>query len=365
MKTVIIGAGVAGLSIGWRLAQAGVEIVILDRGQPGRGATWASAGMIAGTAESGEAPEGEMPFARLSMALWPDFATELEEASGERLSYRRDGALLIARTVDEEEALRARASAAGLEFLAADAARAKVPSLAPDIHGALWAPDEAQVDNRALGRALASAFVRAGGTLSPNETAVLVEGKRGGGAIARTPFKIHHGDAVLLATGAWTAQIGGLPAEAVPPVRPVKGEVIALMPPEGAVLPEPLVWGSGSIYLVPRGKRLFVGATVAEAGFDTALSAEAPAWLQARAAELIPEVADWAIDEHWAGLRPGSPDGLPIIGQTAVEDVFVASGQYRNGILFAPGMAETVPPLILEQRIAPEIAPFDPKRFRN
>lgn len=365
MKTVIIGAGVAGLSIGWRLAQAGVETIVLDRGQPGRGATWASAGMIAGTAESGEAPEAEMPFARQSMALWPNFAAALEEASGERLSCRRDGALLVARTPEEAEALHARAEAAGLEFLSAEAARTKVPSLAPGIAGALWAPEDGQVDNRALGRALATAFVRAGGKLSVNETAVLVEAKRDGGAVVRTPFKVHHADAVVLATGAWTAQIGGLPAEAVPPVRPVKGEVIALMPPAGAMLPEPLVWGSGAIYLVPRGKRLFVGATVAEAGYDTALSDEAPGWLQARAAELIPEVADWAIDEHWAGLRPGSPDGLPIIGQTSVEGVFVASGQYRNGILFAPGMAETVPPLILEQRTAPEIAPFDPKRFQS
>jgi glycine oxidase len=366
MKIVIIGAGIAGLSIGWRLAQAGAETLILDRGQPGRGATWASAGMIAGTAESGDAPEAEMVFARQSMVLWPKFAKELEEVSGARLSYRRDGALLVARTPGEAKGLSARAEMAGLDYISAEAARRKVPGLAPGILGALWAPEDAQVDNRALGQALATAFVRAGGKLLVNEAAVLVEGQPGGGAAVRTPFSVHHGDAVLLATGAWTGQLGGLPAEALPPVRPVKGEVIALTPREGAVLPGPLVWGDGPTYLVPRGGRLFVGATVAaEAGFDTTLTEEARVQLHSRAAALIPEVAGWRCDEHWAGLRPGSPDGLPIIGQTALEGVFVASGQYRNGILFAPAMAETVPSLILEQRVAPEIAAFDPRRFQN
>ena len=174
-EVVIIGAGVAGLSIGWRLAQAGAEIVVLERAQPARAATWASAGMLAATAETGEAPEAESQFAHHALDLWPGFAAEIEAASSQTIAFRQDGALLVARNADEAGHRRAQASAAGVAFLSGDEARAKVPALAGDIVGALWAPREAQVDNRALGRALVAAFLRAGGRLQANEAAVRID----------------------------------------------------------------------------------------------------------------------------------------------------------------------------------------------
>jgi glycine oxidase len=364
MKVIIVGAGVAGLSIGWRLQQAGAETVLLDRGQPGAGATWASAGMLAAIAESSHAPDAEAAFAQKSLAMWSQFAADLEEASGHVITYRKDGALLVAADDTEAQELQARAAAADLSFLAAAEAHARVPGLAPSISGALWAPDEAQVDNRVLGRALAAAYLRAGGRLSANEAVVRIETDAKGQVAALTPFTTHRADAVILAAGAWTARVEGLGTAATPPVRPVKGEMIALVPPAGAALPKPLVWGNG-VYLVPRHERLLVGATVSDSGYDTALTEVAEDWLATRAAAVMPELAGWAVDEHWAGLRPGSPDGLPIIGQTAVENVFVASGQYRNGILFAPLIAQTVRILVLERRLPPEIVAFDPKRFQN
>ncbi len=364
MNVVIIGAGAAGLSIGWRLAQAGAQTTVLDRGQPGRGATWASAGMLAATAESGHAPDAEVAYARRSLALWAEYAVELEQAAAQPLAYRKDGALLVARDRAEADALEARAKAAGVAFISAAETHGRVPGLAADVAGALWAPDEAQVDNRALGQALATAFVRAGGRLLVNETAVLVEPMTGGGVSVRTPFQLLRADAVVLAAGAWSSQIEGLPPEAVPPVRPVKGEMIALRPPDGAVLPQPFIWGNG-VYLVPRVSRLLVGATVSESGFDTSLTDAAQDWLLAQAAGLMPALADWTVEEHWAGLRPGSPDGLPIIGPTSVEGVYVASGQYRNGILLAPLIAQSVRTLVLEQASPPEIAAFNPRRFQN
>lgn len=364
MKVIIIGAGIAGLSIGWRLAQAGAETVVLERAQPGRAATWASAGMLAATLETGHAPASEVAFARKAMTLWPDFARSLEQASGHRLDYRKDGALVVARSEAEAEVLKARAAEAGVGFLSRDDARAKVPGLATDISGALWAPDEAQIDNRALGPALATALLRAGGSLQANEAVVRIESLSAGGIAVRTAFRTHEADAVVLAAGAWSGQIEGLPAGATPPVHPVKGEMIALDPPAGALLPKPLVWGN-QIYLVPRGSRLFVGATGSDSGFDTTLTAEAEHWLFTQACGLMPDLANWQIAEHWAGLRPGSPDGLPILGLSSVENLYVASGQFRNGILLAPAIAEVMQLLVLERRPPPEIAAFDPRRFQN
>ncbi len=364
MKIVIVGAGVAGLSIGWKLAAAGAETVVLERAQPGGGATWAAAGMLAPTAESGAAPEAERDFVSKAMTLWPDFAESLEAASGRNIVFRRDGSLIVAHSTAEADGLRTRAAAGGGAVIAADEARTMEPLLASDIEAALWAPGDAQVDSRALGGALTAAFLRAGGTLQANEAVIRIERLAGGWIGARTPFSFHEADTVILAAGAWTARIEGLPPGAVPPVRPVKGEMIALAVPAGEASPQRLVWGEG-IYLVPRRERLLVGATISEAGFDTALTATARDWLRERAAALMPVLSGWSLVEHWAGLRPGSPDGLPLLGATAFEGLYMASGQYRNGILFAPAIAETMCRLILERCSPPEIAAFDPMRFQN
>lgn len=361
MKVIVIGAGVAGLSIGWRLVQAGVETIVLERSQPARGATWAAAGMLAATAETLRAPSAEAALAKHALKLWPDFTQEIEHASGLRISYRQDGALLVARDAAEADALMAQA-VQGTEFLTPQDTLARVPLLSAEMAGALWIPDEAQVDNRALGRALATAYLRAGGTLQTHETAVRVETLADGKLAVLTPFSVRTADMVVLAAGAWTSQIDGLLSEVSPPVRPVKGEMVALTPPPGVKLPQPFVWGH-DIYVVPRGPVLFVGATVSEAGFDTTLTEEAVEWLRTRALSLMPELGAWELTEHWAGLRPGSPDGLPIIGATAVDNVFVASGQYRNGILLAPAIADAMRDLILGQPPQSDLSPFDPCRF--
>ncbi|MBS0274455.1 MAG: glycine oxidase ThiO [Proteobacteria bacterium] len=356
MKTIIVGAGVAGLAIGWKLAQAGVDVLILERAQPARAATWAAAGMIAPTAESAHANADETQFARWSAALWPDFAAQIETQSGRRVGYKRDGALIVAPTDEAAQELRARSNKA---LLTASEARAREPLLSASIAGALWDSDEAQVDNRALGVALANAFLRAGGKLSPNEAAVRIE-TEGSHHAVRTPFGLYAGDNILIAAGAWSAEIEtGTPV--LPPARPVKGEMLALTPPANTLLPRQVVWGNG-VYLVPRESRLLIGATMRETGFDISVTKQAENWLLDRAIALMPALASWTLDEHWAGLRPGSPDGLPILGETRLKNLFVATGQFRNGILFAPAVAETVSRLILGSA-APEIRSFTPQRF--
>jgi len=357
MKIIIVGAGVAGLSIGWRLQQRGASVTVFDRAQPAQGATWASAGMIAAAGELGAAQTPEAEFAHYSSGLWPDFATSIEEASGRKISYRRCGALIVARNAQEALTLE---SMPGAELLDARQALAKEPMLAPDIAGALWAPDEAQVDSRALGAALATAFKRAGGTLVANEAVLRFKVESGRVRSLVTPFATYEADAFVLAAGAWSGGIDGLPPGAAPPVKPVKGEMIAVAPPSGASMPAHIVWGNGG-YLVPRNDRLLIGATSEDKGFDTKVTDEAADLLSSRARDLMPALAQWEVVERWAGLRPGSPDGLPMLGRTSIEGLYAATGQFRNGILFAPAIAENLTRIILEQ--AAEIAAFDPRRF--
>jgi len=359
MKVVIIGAGVAGLGIGWRLRQAGAEVTILERAQPALGATWASAGMIAVAGENADGDDAEAVFAREASALWPDFAKDVEAVSGLEIDYRRNGALLIPSDRNAADAL---ATRPGVGFLTSSETRAMEPMLSPDIAGAGWAPDEAQVDNRLLGQALVQAYLRAGGALSVNEPAVRFEVREDEAVALHTPFHRYEADAFILAAGVWSAGLGGLPPEVLPPVRPVKGEIIAVGPPPGARLPVRVIRGNG-IYLVPRRDRLLIGATVAEVGFDTSVTEDGAKWLSDRAIALMPDLARWEVIERWAGLRPGSPDGFPILGPSALRRLFVATGQYRNGILFAPSVAENMSRLVLGH--AAGISAFDPRRFQE
>lgn len=347
MRAVIIGAGVAGMSIGWRLLQAGWEVTILDRGQPGFGATWAAAGMLAVTAELEDAVQPELDFALESNQLWPGFATELEQASGRDIGFIRSGSLLLAADAAELEAMRPRGT-----LVDGPGARALAPLLG-NLVGGLWVPGEAHVDPRLLAEALAIAFLKAGGALIPNEAVVTIERRDGKAVSVLTPYGRHGADAFVIAAGAWSGLLDI-------PVTPVKGEMIVLAPPEGVALPGPMIWGNG-IYCVPRRDRLLIGATVQQAGFDTALTAGARDHLRGRAEGLMPSLKEWTLADHWAGLRPGSPDGLPLLGPTATENLFVAGGQYRNGILFAPAIAQDMADLVRGQgRI---IAEFDPRRF--
>lgn len=359
MKIIIIGAGVAGLSIGWRLQQAGAAVTVFDRAQPSLGATWASAGMIAAGGEIGASKTPEAEFAHHSSGLWPGFATEIEEVAKQRVHYHRCGALFVARSAQEASALEVWPGATRLD---AKQVLAREPMLTPDIAGAVWAPDEAKVDARALGVALAKVFVCAGGTLVPNEIVLQIKVDGDRAKSVATPFTRHEADAYILAAGAWSGAIDGLPPGAAPPVKPIKGQMLAVAPPSGGRLPAQIVWGNGG-YLVPREDRLLIGATSEDVGFDTGLTDDAADLLSSRARDLMPALATWEVVERWAGLRPGSPDGLPILGRTTVQGLYAATGQYRNGILFAPAIAQHMLSIVMHN--APEIPAFDPRRFSN
>ena len=356
MKIVVIGAGVAGLAIGWRLAEAGQEVTVLERAQPGAGATWASAGMLAVTAEGLDSEPEELKFARYSSLLWQDFAKKLEVESGRRIGYEKTGALILTDDAIALGKLERLAAGPGMELVTGDRLRALAPLVAGDIAGGLWSPGDAIVDNRALGLALAIAFQKAGGQLVTNEAVVRIERRGGRAAVAHTPYGLYHGDAFVLAAGAWS----GMLEETVAPITPVKGQMILLTPPQDASPPAPVVWGAG-IYAVPRGRALAIGATMEEAGFDSAITDDARDSLHQAAARIMPDLGRWTVSDQWAGLRPRAPDGLPMLGPTSVEGLWLASGQYRNGILFAPAVAENVADQILGKAAA--IPAFDPRRF--
>lgn len=356
MKIVIIGAGVAGLAIGLRLAEAGLDVTVLERAQPGQGATWAAAGMLAVTAELLDSGITEIEFANYSNSLWPNFAKTVEAASGRKIGYATRGALLLAEDAAALSALERQASPPGRILVDAGRAREIAPLVTGDIAGGLWSVSEALVDNRALGLALAISLQKAGGRLLTNEAVVRIERRDGRAAVAHTPFGLYHADAFVLAAGAWS----GLLEEEIAPVVPVKGQMILLTPPPGETAPGPVIWGNG-VYAVPRGSALAIGATVEAVGFDTSISEAAREDLHRAAQKLMPGLKDWTITDQWAGLRPRAPDGLPLLGPTRVDGLWLASGQYRNGILFAPAVAENVADQILGR--AKVIPAFDPRRF--
>jgi glycine oxidase len=218
------------------------------------------------------------------------------------------------------------------------------------------------VDNRALVRALCAALVRAGGELrerSPVERVVIEQGRVRGVVSGGELFRAEN---VLLCAGCWSGQVAGLPEEVVPPVRPVKGQMLALHMEERALLRH--VVRAPEVYLVPKGDgRLLIGATQEELGFDTAVTAGALLDLLQRAWEAVPGIYDLPVLETWAGLRPGSRDNAPILGPTSVEGLFIATGHYRHGMLLLPVTVREMGRLMETGEVGAELRPFLPARF--
>jgi glycine oxidase len=367
-RVAVVGAGVAGLGIGWRLAQAGCRVVVLDRGEAGRGASWAAAGMLAAGLEAEPGEQRLLALNRAGQRLWPAFRDELEAAAGMGIGYRSEGTLAVALTRDDAEQLRfsydfQRGLGIELEWLGGSAVRRLEPHLAPGAVAGVLSPDDHQVDNRRLALALRAAFLAAGGELREHTAVEAIEVAAGRARGVVAGGALIEADVVLLAAGPWSASIEGLPPQARPPVRPIKGQMLALRMDKAAPLLRHVLWAP-RIYLVPRDDgRLLVGATVEERGFDPCLTAGGLLALLEAAWRAIPSLEELPVDELWVGFRPGSRDDAPILGPTPVDGLVLATGQHRNGILLAPLIAETVSQSILEGRVPEVIAPFGIERF--
>jgi glycine oxidase len=369
-KTVaIVGGGVIGLSIGWRLAAAGLRVSVFERDMAGHGATWAAAGMLAAGSEVEPGETALFGLLRQSQDMWPDFAAELAEASGIDVQLRTEGTLTVALTADELGRLRqthALQQRLGVdaEWLTRDATLAREPALNPRLTGAVLVPGDHQVDNRILAQALKTAFEQAGGILheQAGDVGVRMVGGRAGGVAAGGVD--HPADMVIVAAGAWTPDVPGLPAEAIPPVRPVKGQMLALAMDPAAPILSHVLW-TQKAYLVPRRDgRLLIGATTEERGFDTSLTAGGMLSLLESAWRALPGVEELPIVENWVGFRPGSRDDAPILGKTEIPGLILATGHHRNGILLTPVTARTIADLVLTGETDRAIAAFGLDRFR-
>ena len=366
-EAVVVGGGVIGLAIAWRAAGAGMTVSVVDE-TPGQGASWAAAGMLAPVTE---VHSGERPLLGLNLAAagrWPAFAAEVEVASGHPVGYRPGGTLAVARDADDNAALEdlyrfQRRCGLEVERLRSRECRQLEPGLAPGIRGGVLAAGDHQVDNRALVQALLIACRRAGVRLLEGRVAELAtEGDRVTGVVLAGGTRLSAA-AVVLAAGCWSGGLGGLAAEALPPVRPVKGQLLYLRGPAGEPLCSRNVRGL-EVYVVPRGDgRVVVGATVEEQGFDTRVTAGAVHDLLRAATELLPVVAELELAETVVGLRPGSPDNAPMLGPAGPEGLVVATGHYRNGILLTPVTADAIAELLATGRVPDLIAPFTPGRF--
>ena len=351
---IVVGAGIVGLACAWRAAERGLDVLVIERDRPGAGASNVAAGMLAPVSETTWGQDRLLELGLASHRLWPQFAAELSAAGGQEVGYFQIGTLHIALDGDEAAEWRRRFElmrSHGLEaeWLSPSACRDLEPGLAPGGRGGVHAPHEAAVDPRETIAALVPAFEAAGGRI---EIAEVTGGVMDGGRLAgvRTADGAeHHARSVVLAAGSWSAA-EWLPAEARPPIRPVKGQILTLAGPRDHPVCERIVGGE-RCYCVPRPDgRLVVGATVEELGFDTRVTAGGVHEVLREAYRTLPEIAELELVEAIAGLRPTTPDNVPFIGPGAIEGLILATGHFRNGILLAPLTADLVVSLLTGDR---------------
>jgi glycine oxidase len=373
---VVVGGGAIGLASAWRLAQRGVTVTVVDP-SPGSGASTVAAGMLAPVTEARVGDEALLALGMASWARWPGFAAEVERTAGAEVGYRSDGTLVAAVDADDRLALdevvaRQRSLGLTVETLRGREARALEPGLAPGVRAAALASGERSVDPEALHAALLTATEVVGVTRHARAVrrVVTTPGRDGGVRVTGVEFDDGEGIPapwVVLAAGCWSAQVEGLPAEAVPPVRPVKGQIATLRQPPGDPLLSRTVRGivhGFSIYLVPRADgRVVCGATVEERGWDLTVTAGGAYEVLREVLALVPGLDDAELVGVRSGLRPGSPDDLPLVGLSSVDGLVVATGHYRNGILLTPVTADAVAAAVAGEPLPPEVGPCDPTRF--
>jgi glycine oxidase len=368
---LVIGAGVIGLACAWRAAQRGMSVRVIDRETPGAGASRVAAGMLAPV---GEASWGEEALLRLNLAAahaYPNFAAELEDASGRPVPYRRCGAMHIALDRDEAEELRRRhelQQSLGLdaEWMRPARCRELEPGLSTALAAGVHAAEEGEIDPRPLVAALVAAVERAGGEVLVGLDASegLIEGDRLCGVRTSDGSELRAGQ-VVLATGCWSGRATWLPGEALPPVRPVKGQVVGLRGSAQQPVCERIV-ATQWVYIVPRADgRVVIGATIEERGFEVTVTAGGVHELLREAYRVLPEIAELELTEALAGLRPGTPDNAPVIGRGALEGLVLATGHYRNGILLAPVTGDAVAALLAGEEAPEEAAPMHAERFEE
>jgi glycine oxidase len=362
---VVLGGGAIGCAVARKAALAGLSVVVVERGTPGGEASSAAAGMLSPLAEAA----GPGPFLDLLLharELYPELVDALREETGADVGYGDRGTLVLSLRERDDDLLDRRwawqtALGLGVDRIDAEEARRLEPRINPALRFALRFPGDHHVDARALSSALWSAAARAGARFHLGAEAAGVVRERGRAVAVELSSgeRIAAGD-VVVALGCWAGRLGGLSRPL--PVGPVRGQLLAVesVPPLFRHVVD-----SPRCYLVPRGDgRVIAGATVENAGFRKAVTPAGVRRLIDGAVEIAPSLRDAALVETWSGLRPGTPDGLPILGaDPEVASLFYATGHYRNGILLAPLTGELIGALLLGASPSVDLTPYRPDRF--
>jgi len=362
---IVVGGGVIGCGIALRLAQAGLEVTVVERASPGAEASSAAAGAL-GAQLGAERPGPFLDLCLRSRGMYPAFVDEVQKLSGIDVSYLPSGALVVAMSEAEADAMEATVAwhrAVGLraELRSPAEVRQLEPALSPQIRLAIDFPDDHQVDNRLLVRALSAAATRASAKFRIGSVrGILTEqGRAAGVELVDGALR---SDVVVVAAGSWSSLIAGLKlrSEAVVPVR---GQMARVRGP--AALLKRMVVGTAA-FLVPRiDGQVIVGTTVEFAGFEKKVTANALSQILGGVVQLCPALADAPVEEIWSGLRPYAEGGLPIIGPGPLPGLFLATGHFRDGILLAPVTARLITELVLGQRLSVDIKPFHFSRLES
>jgi glycine oxidase len=366
VDVAIVGAGVIGLSIGWVLARRGLKVAVFDRAAAGSGASLAATGMLAAAAEHEPGCQEFLTFALESQGLWPSFRAALEGEAGLGTDYRDSGTLVVALGRDEVERLRFRYDlhqrcSLPTRWLSAAEVRAMEPGLRPSVAAGLFCAEDHQVDPKLTMAALRLAFKAAGGFLVEHCAVAALDlagGRVAGLVTAAGPCKAK---TVVIAAGAWTAD--ALPHGLAIPLRPLKGQSLAVKTTAETGTLSHIVW-TEQIHLAPKGDgRLIVGATVEERGFDDTITAGGIYALLEGARRAFPAIEEMAIEALWTGLRPSSIDDAPILGATPVAGLAIATGHHRNGYLLAPATAHAIAALVTDGTMPQSTSAFALARF--
>ena len=349
---IVVGGGIIGLSLAIALRKRGATVLVVERGELGREASHAAGGMLVDSPL--ETPSELQPLAVASAQMYPEFAHELEIESGTKVDLRDAGAIVFPSLDKLDPVLRS-------GWL--NQAPAAISELEPKLRygdGPGFYLSERSVDPRALTAAAAKTAKRRGVDFSSGDEVTGVESTSGCASGVTTTKSSFAAAKVVNCAGAWSGQIAPLRF----PTRPVKGQMLCLIMPSRTLLTH--VIRTSDVYLIPRSDgRLLVGASVEEAGFDKQTTEVKIKEFHANAMSLVPELKKAKIVEDWAGLRPGTPDALPILGETAIPGYYVATGHYRDGILLAPLTAKLMADMLTGRKAEHDLKAFSPARFEE
>jgi glycine oxidase len=350
IDVAVIGAGVIGLSIAWRLARRGLSVAVFERAQSGTGTSLAATGMLAAAAEHEPGGDDLLTLALDSQRLWPQFRAELEADSGLSIDYRAEGTLVVALGRDEVERLRFRfehQQRSGLDtrWLNGIEVRSLEPGLRPSVAAGIACDGDHQVDPRLLIPALVRAVQSRGGRLFENCPVTSLETANGAISGLVTAAGVCEARTIIVASGVWAGDILS-PHGIDIPLRPLKGQALALKATKQTSTLSRVVW-TEQIHLAPKSDgRLIVGSTMEDTGFNAAITAGGTLALLEGVHRALPSSEEMEIETIWSGFRPTTDDDAPVLGATGVPGLLVATGHHRNGILLAPVTAAALEELV-------------------